>query len=160
MSIAFALPLPRMDTLFSEPTRTAVRTVDPSRTDPRLAATKTETSDRALRDLFNTYLECRTPDWDGHGALPVSLETLEMTLRVLEVLPPGLPRPTFGAEPDGELTMEWYRSPRRLLSLSIGNAGDLNYAALLGAERIFGRILFCGAIPDNLIALIRKVSTK
>lgn len=56
--------------------------------------------------------------------------------------------------------MEWYHSPRRLLSVSLNGSGDLNYAALLGSERSFGRVSFCGALPETLITLIRKVHFK
>ncbi len=159
MNVAYTLLRAYHETWISEPTRTTNRAFDERRTELR-ADTKAVTVDWTQRALLQTYQQCRIPDWDGHDARPVTAETLLMARRVLDVLPPGLPQPAFGAEPDGELTMEWYRSPRRLLSVSIRDDGDLNYAALIGTERVFGQVSFCGALPDTLATLIRKVHFK
>lgn len=77
---------------------------------------------------------CAKPGWDGHGAEPVTLDACRCAYRFVEGLPPGIPMPSVGAEPDGHLTLEWYRSPSRVLSVSVGPAGELNYAALLGEK--------------------------
>ena len=43
----------------------------------------------------------------------------------LEVLPDGLPMPSPGAEPDGQLTLEWHKSAYQTLSVSVTADGDL-----------------------------------
>src|SRR5919108_2658306 len=65
--------------------------------------------------LCRTFEECRTPDWDGYGAEPVLEETYRWAYRFLEAFPLGTRVPSVGVEADGHLTLEWYRSPSRLL---------------------------------------------
>lgn len=64
----------------------------------------------AYNELDEVYKDCRSPHWDAHGAEPVKVETVENAHRLLEALPPGYPLPTVGAEPDGHVTLEWYRA--------------------------------------------------
>jgi hypothetical protein len=66
--------------------------------------------------------------------------------------------PSVGAEPDGHLTLEWYQSPKRVLSVSVGPAGELNYAALLGeTSRRTGTEIFQNRVPADLLQLIHQV---
>ena len=76
------------------------------------------------------------PRWelDSHGAEPVEAETLRNARRFLEAFPPGYPLPSVGAEPDGQITLEWYRATNWLLTVSVSREGMLYYAALLGEE--------------------------
>jgi hypothetical protein len=108
-------------------------------------------------DLGSVWDECRRPDWDGFGALPVSQETLRNAYTFLESLPLGCPVPSVGAEPDGQLTLEWHRGPRRTLSVSVTPEGDLHYAALSGRNRVFGTEAFFGEAPSAIIHLIRRI---
>lgn len=109
-------------------------------------------------ELADVWDACREPDWDGHNALPVSQDTLRNTYSLLEALPPGFPTPSVGAEPDGQLTLEWHRSPRRTLSVSVSPEGDLHYAALFGPARQYGTEAFFSEVPETILNLIRRVS--
>lgn len=101
---------------------------------------------------------CAKPGWDGHGAKPVSADAYRCAYRLVESLPPGCPMPGVGAEPDGHLTLEWYRTPSRVLSVSVSPEGELNYAALLGsASRRTGSEVFQSSVPGDLLHLIRQV---
>jgi hypothetical protein len=53
--------------------------------------------------------------------------------------------------------MEWYRSPRRTLSVSVAPGDDLHYAALFGPSRVYGTEAFFGEIPEGILNLIRRV---
>ena len=115
-------------------------------------------SENTVRDeLATVWEECREPNWDGFAALPVTQDTLRNAYLFLEALPFGFPQPSVGAEPDGDLTLEWHRSSRRTLSVSINAYGDLNYAALLGPNRTYGTETFFGDVPDAILSLIRRV---
>jgi hypothetical protein len=114
--------------------------------------------EQALLALAVQVESCAKPGWDGYGAEPVAQEAYRHTHRVLESLPASLPMPSVGAEPDGHLTLEWYRSPSRVLSLSIGPEGELNYAALLGHNsRRTGTEVFGSELPHDLLELIHDV---
>jgi hypothetical protein len=116
------------------------------------------TREQALQALAAQAESCAQPGWDGHGAEPVSDETCRHARRVLTALPVSVPMPTIGAEPDGHLTLEWYRSPSRVLSLSVGPAGELNYAALLGeTSRRTGSEVLGSELPHDLIDLINEI---
>jgi hypothetical protein len=108
-------------------------------------------------ELFATAEECQAGNWDGHGAVAISDETYRLAYQFLEALPLGTPVPSIGAEPDGNMTVEWYRSPRRTLSVSIAPDGDLHYAALLGASKAYGTEPFFGAMPKVILDLVARV---
>ncbi len=109
-------------------------------------------------ELYQTVKECREPNWDGYGAQPVSNETCHLAYEFLEALPLGTPAPSIGAEPDGHLTVEWYRSPQRTLSVSISSDGELHFAALLGSAKTYGTEPFIGEVPKIISDLILRVT--
>src|SRR5438874_10505509 len=108
-------------------------------------------------ELCSIAEECQAPNWDAQGAAPVAQETYRLAYRFLESLPFGIPAPSVGAEPDGHLTLEWHRSPRRTLSVSVSPEGDLHYAALLGASKAYGTEPFIGDPPKPILDLIHRV---
>ncbi len=110
-----------------------------------------------FEELATVADECRHSDWDGFGALAVTQETLRTAYCFLEALPLGFPAPSIGAEPDGHLTLEWHRSPRRTLSVSVSPDGELHYSALFGSSRAFGAEPFIGEIPEAVLTNIRRV---
>lgn len=110
-----------------------------------------------FHELIAVAEECSEPDWDGYGAEPVSDESYRTAYRLLEALPLGTSAPTVGADPDGQLTLEWHRSPRRTLSISSSSQNELHYAALIGPNRAFGMEAFFGEVPARVVELIRRV---
>lgn len=110
-----------------------------------------------FEELWKTFEECREPNWDGYGAQAVHEETYYLAHQFLAALPLSTPVPSIGAEPDGHITVEWYRSPKRTLSVSISPDGELHYAALLGPERICGTETFRTRIPQVFVNLIARI---
>jgi hypothetical protein len=100
---------------------------------------------------------CRAADWDAHGAVPVASDAVRHARRFVEALPPGYPPPSVGAEPDGHVTLEWYRATDWLLSVSVSPEGMLYYAALLGKDDPRGSCPFGGEVPETILYLIRRV---
>lgn len=89
-------------------------------------------------ELSAVYTECRQPNWDGYGALPVLPGTYSNARSFLDSLSLELPAPSVGAEPDGHLTLEWYSARRKTLSVSIAPDGNLHYAAIIGPTTRYG----------------------
>lgn len=113
---------------------------------------------RAVFDeLCRTFDDCRTPNWDGYGADPVLDETYRWAYRFLEALPLGTRPPSVGVEPDGHLTFEWYRTPSRVLSVSISPDGMIYYAALLGSSKRSGTEPFSGDVPTEILQIIHQL---
>ncbi|NJO85820.1 MAG: hypothetical protein HC818_03630 [Synechococcaceae cyanobacterium RM1_1_27] len=112
----------------------------------------------AIEELVTTWNECKTPNWDGYSAFPVKVETLNYAYAVIQSLPLGFPLPSVGAEPDGHLTLDWYRNPHWTISVSVSPEGVLYYAALLGNSDPRGSEPFLGEIPKRLLSLIQEVA--
>lgn len=111
----------------------------------------------ALDELWEVWEECREANWDGYQALPVEQEAYHAAYKLIESLPLGFPRPSIGAEPDGQVTLEWYKSPRRCLSVSVDPDGLLHYAGLYGANKRYGTLAFFSSAPNELIQLVRDL---
>lgn len=108
-------------------------------------------------ELVAVWDDCRHADWDGFGALAVTVDTLRNACQFIESLPLGCPAPSVGAEPDGQLTFEWHRRPRRTLSVSVTPDGYLHYAALVGPNRAYGTEAFFGEAPEAILDLVRRI---
>ena len=113
----------------------------------------------AYNELIDFWQECKLPNWDGYGALAVQEKTLINAFAFIHALPIGFPLPSVGAEPDGHLTLEWYRNPRWTLSVSISPEGILYYAALFGNSDESGLEPFLQDIPQAILELIKEVNS-
>ncbi len=110
-------------------------------------------------ELRQVRFECLTPNWDGYDSPPVEYITLIHAETFLYNLPDDVAKPDLGAEPGGLLTLEWYQSLGRLLSISIGKNNCIYYAAIYDGEKWCGhKILKGNKIPQIVLDLIRKVS--
>lgn len=114
----------------------------------------------AYTELTKLWDECKTPDWDGYDAFAVQEVTFNNALAVINALPLDWPLPSFGAEPDGHITLEWYDHPRWILSVSVSPEGYLYYAALFEDSSTKGTEFFLGNIPTTILNLIKQVNIK
>jgi hypothetical protein len=111
----------------------------------------------AINELDRIFIEYSDPQCEGCDALPVTRESFELSKRFLKRLPFELEPPLIGAEPDGQITMEWYRNPRWTLSISFDPEGKLHYAALFGPNKVYGSESFFNEVPRNILELIQRV---
>jgi len=84
-------------------------------------------------------------------------EVRDTAIRLVEALPLGFPQPAVSAEPDGHINLEWYRSPRRVISVSVGPADRLYWAALIGSESPRGCVRFIDRVPESILRSIARV---
>ncbi len=108
--------------------------------------------------LYQVLEECGHPDWDAYGAQPILFESYENAKRFVRALPFGFSSPEVSAEPDGEVTFEWYSTPTRVFSVSVGPHNELNYAGLFGASRTYGTEVFHDEIPEVILSHIKRVA--
>lgn len=89
----------------------------------------------AIRSIKN---DCTNADWDGSGAIPVSIQTIGLTAKIVEtlftMLPRGTSAPDLIPEADGEICISWSVDAGRLFSLSVGAHGKINFAGQFGKE--------------------------
>ncbi len=127
----------------------------------RLDATVSLGSDRqeSLGELYEVLRECGRSDWNGYGSQPVSFATYERAKQFLLVLPREIRKPEVSADPDGEISFEWYKSPSHVFSVSISGNNEINYAGLFGASRAYGSEVFHEEIPQVVLAHVRRVAS-
>lgn len=87
----------------------------------------------------------------------ISKEVRDTAIRFVEALPLGFPQPSVSAEPDGQINLEWYRSPRRVISVSVAPSDRLHWAALIGSESPRGAVRFIDRVPESILHYIARV---
>ncbi len=102
--------------------------------------------------------QCAVPGWDGYGANAITPEAVAQARAFADAIPPHLPAPDPGVEPDGAVTFEWYWTLRQTLSVSVDGSGAVHYAALLGTESICGTETFRDRMPEKLVDLITRIA--
>lgn len=110
-----------------------------------------------LEDLRELLDECSLPNWDGYGARPLHPDAVNVGSQLIRALPVGTAKPTISADPDGQVSIEWYSSPSRSVSISIAADGVLHYSALMGTASQYGSEVFLGALPKPIAELIDRV---
>lgn len=113
-----------------------------------------------FQQLEEVLEECSSEGWDGERSKPISAEVSQYAKVFLKSFPLGIEAPEIGAEPDGAITLEWYRSPNRVISISINPGGWLYYAAIIGATRRHGVDFALFDVSDDLLSLILEVTRK
>lgn len=88
---------------------------------------------------------------------PLDARAFARARDLLDALPHGFPVPEVGLDPDGEITLDWIRSDRTMVSLSIGGEGDASYAALFRDGTARGLIRLGMAFPPPLTDLLRRL---
>jgi hypothetical protein len=110
-----------------------------------------------FQQLDEVFEECSSEGWDGEQAKPISVEVLRCARGFLSSFPFGTEAPEIGAEPDGAITLEWYRSPNKVISISINPDGWMYYAALIGTSKRHGADFSLMGVSDDLVEIISQV---
>ena len=100
--------------------------------------------------------DCSSVGWDGENAMAVSKNVHQYASFFLDSLPLGFEAPDINAELDGSIEFEWYRNPRRVISLSVSQDGNLYYAALIGTSRRHGSDSIQRGVSEDLVELIKR----
>ena len=111
-----------------------------------------------LQELRKTFEECSSEGWDGERAKPITKEVLRTAKIFLWSLPLGIESPEISAEPDGAISLEWYRSLSRVISISINPDRCMYYAVVIGIEEDHGRGPALFGVSDKILALIEEVT--
>lgn len=115
-------------------------------------------TDLALEALEKVYEECLETNWDGYGAMPISRDTYSEARNLLRMMPSSLPMPDISAEPDGEITFEWYKEKYSVFVISVGGNNLITYAGLFGkSNKIHGTEYFADELPEIIRHCIRRL---
>lgn len=113
-----------------------------------------ENSKQILREVFEEAFE---DNWNGEESKAVTMETYEVAQEFLNYLPDTIPEPEVSAEPDGEISFDWYGGNGSEVSISINETGKASFAAILGKRRYHGTDYFNCTIPERLLDHISEV---
>lgn len=109
---------------------------------------------KSLSDAIDALLkigqDCNSDNWDGYGAKALKEEVFAEARCFIENLPISAPPPELSIDPDGEIVFEWYVSPRRVFSVSVG-INSLTYAGIFGSSTTHGTEPFDNDIPKTII---------
>jgi len=111
-----------------------------------------------FQQLDEIFRDCSLDGWDSDKAKPISGEVLLCARGFLNSFPLGMEAPEVGAEPDGAITLEWYRSPNKVISISINPDGWMYYAALIGTSKRHGADFSLMGVSDDLVEIISQVT--
>jgi hypothetical protein len=111
----------------------------------------------ALAELEAARTDAAEPNWDGYGARPMHQDAYAYAERFIRSLPTTVPIPEVGADPDGEVSIDWDFGPRRVLSVSVGPSGRLAYAALIGPSKMRGTEWFADAAPSQILDVLSRL---
>lgn len=106
--------------------------------------------------LLALFEDCNAEDWDGYGAKGVTPQSLNVALEFLEKLPAFVANPEIAADPDGEISFEWFKSDDMILTLSINSERKIAYAGILGEERPRGIENFGLEVPSTILVYLSK----
>lgn len=112
----------------------------------------------ALSDLRALALECAEANWDGYGAAAIDELAVRNAEDVLFALPPGIPMPDLAPEPNGGVSLEWFRSRNQMFSISVNRGLRLAYAWLDGSDRGHAVARFDQrVIPAGILEGIKRI---
>jgi hypothetical protein len=112
----------------------------------------------AARALKAASAEAATDNWDGYDGRPVTYGVKLRAEAFLNALPADVPLPTIIAvDPDGEIAFEWYRGPRQVVSVSVGDRYAVAYAGLFGTNTSHGTEYFMDEFPAAVMDILRRL---
>ncbi len=115
--------------------------------------------DQVMTAIYELAKECSMEDWDGYGALPLSIKSVEDGLQFVRLLPCDTPLPEVSPEPDGLLALEWTASKSRRLSVSFCESSRIAYAWIDGSDRGHAVARFDGqSIPRRVQEAIYSIT--
>jgi hypothetical protein len=89
---------------------------------------------------------------------PVSPEAFRKARQFILALPDDLPNPTFGIDPDGEISMTWHVARTRIFSVSISESERIAYAWMDGSNSGHGVDRFrTPVLPAMLASALRTI---
>jgi hypothetical protein len=114
--------------------------------------------ERLLIELDELSLNASQDGWDGYGAKPVSMEACEFARTFIKTLPTTAPLPELSADPDGEVSLDWFFGDRRVLSVSVGPTGRCTFAWLFGQRSNRGTDWIEDEIPASITFALRQLA--
>ena len=113
----------------------------------------------AVRADFSEVLaDCAAPGWSGERSDPIGPEAANAAAKLIDQLPSDILDPSVGAIPEGLVTFEWYRSPKRVVLVVPTANNSVDYSIRRGSELLHGSAPFFGKLPETVLSQIRALA--
>lgn len=113
----------------------------------------------AVRADFSEVLaDCADTGWSGERSDPISPEAANAAAKLIDHMPSDIPDPSVGAIPEGLVTFEWYRSPKRVVLVVPTANNSVDYSIRRGNELLHGSAPFFGKLPETVLSQIRALA--
>lgn len=109
--------------------------------------------------LMATLKVGTSPVWLAEGNEELQASTIVFARSFIQSLPLSFQSPAIEPEPDGDISIEWYRGKRKTLTVSINSVGTIAWAALVGSEDPRGSVNFTGKTPETILFYLTRIMT-
>lgn len=107
-----------------------------------------------LDEVSQISQTCTDRGWDGYDAEPISVESANGAVNLLEILPEGIQTPNVVPEPTGDISFEWRTEGQKHFSVSV-TGQTLVYAGIFGGlPKHYGEERFFGVIPRTILEIL------
>ena len=110
-----------------------------------------------LANLDEVYERCSRPGWDGYDAMPITEATYEEARELITLFPTLCPPPDVSPDPSGHVSFEWYRSPRKVLVVSVNGTRVMTYAILFGDGKLSGAEPYDKSFPKSVVDSLARL---
>ena len=112
-----------------------------------------------ISDVLVLADECSEDGWDGYDGAKVDMLAVAHAVAFIRALPEGVTLPEAVPEPDGSVGMEWFVSPYRTFSASLGLGDRIPYAWLDGTDKGHAVARFDGVtVPRRILDGIHDIT--
>ena len=108
-------------------------------------------------NLAGLMAECSQHGWDGYDAPSISDETVSNAVEFIRTIPLSMPLPEISVTSAGDINFEWAQTAHRIVTVAVGETGEIHYASLNGLEENFGSYPLDGNFEPELQNLIESV---
>lgn len=112
---------------------------------------------QAVSSLMDLMRECSQAGWDGYEAPAISGDSANNAIQFIRTIPLNIPLPEISATPAGDITFEWAQTAHRVVTVAVGETGEVHYACLNGSKRTFGTYPLDGSFEPELQNSIESV---
>jgi len=117
-----------------------------------------ETRNAALDDIDDVVRKYSFSNWDGAGALPIGTFVHFNSRIFLKNLPKSIAElPNVIPSRDGAIVFEWYRNPRKKISVNINPDGNLYFSSLINTAGYNAFEKFQGNVSKVLEDRIKEI---
>lgn len=112
---------------------------------------------QTISNLAGLMAECSQNGWDGYDAPSIADETVSNAVEFIRTIPLSVSLPEISATSAGDITFEWARTAHRIVTVAVGETGEIHYASLIGLKKNFGSYPLNGNFEPELQNLIESV---